>query len=365
MRHALRTAVAVLLLGAISCATRGPDGEPILGPRPSHRAPLIWPPPLSPGDTIMFVAPAGSVERERMERARERLEARGYRVVQRDDLYAEEGFLAGSDERRAAELMQAFLDPGVDAIYAGTGGYGTMRILERLDFAAIRRNPKPFIGFSDITALHAALSTRAGLVTFHGPMPMGLFGGPAFDPLDFSPFWFLRAVEEAPRGAACDYTVDGAIESPVPFALVRGRARGRLVGGNLTLVAALEGTPYAIDTRGKILLLEDVREAPYRVDRMLQQLALAGRLDGLSGVVLGQFTRDFDREDAPRDPDPRYTTDGVLRRFFEHRGIPVLMNFPVGHHAMNATLPIGGLVEIDADVDPPALRILGSVDDGR
>ena len=338
-------------------------------PRPSDRpatavsaAPVdapVWPVRLRPGDTILFAAPAGALDRERMARARARLEMRGYRVVERDDLYAEEGYLAGSDERRAAELMQGFLDPEIDAIFTGTGGYGTMRLFDRLDWEAIRRNPKLVVGYSDITGLHAALFRKANFVTFHSPSPMWTLGG-ALDAEEFTLTWFWRGVEEAPPGAACDYAIDVPVEAPQPVAMAPGKARGRLVGGNLSLVAALEGTPYAVETRGRILLLEDVGEASYRVDRMLRQLELAGRLEDLAGVVLGQFTRETAREDAPRDPDPRYTTEGVLRHYFEKRGVPVILNFPVGHHPMNATLPIGGVVEIDADADPPRLSILES-----
>ena len=300
---------------------------------PQRVTPPLWPEPLQRGDTIMFVAPAGELDEARMNLARERLEARGYRVVQRPDLFAKEGYLAGNDRRRADELMQAFLDPEVDAIFPGTGGYGTMRMLDLLDYEVIRKNPKTVIGFSDVTALHAALNRRTGLVTFHSPNPMyGL--GSEDDATPFTSEWFFHALE-CPRGA---YTIDvpdhdGRDTIPQPVALARGKARGRLVGGNLSLISALEGTPYAIDTRDAILLIEDTREAPYRVDR----------------AVLGQFTRNYDREDETRGGDPRFSVDGVLRQYFEDLGVPVLMNYPVGHHAMNATLPLGGEVEIDAD----------------
>lgn len=309
---------------------------------------MIWPRPLRPGDTIMFVAPAGPLDRERMERARRRLEERGYRVVHRDDLFAEEGYLAGDDARRADELTQAFLDPGVDAIFPGTGGYGTMRILERLDYAAIRAHPKAVVGFSDLTALHAALNRHAGLVSFHSPNPMyGL--GSEDGPTPFSARYFFRALEGHRRCAGRRrYAIKVPAAAPQPFAFGRGRARGRLVGGNLSLISALEGTPFAIDTRDAILLLEDVREAPYRVDRMLRQLQLAGKLASLRGAVVGQFTRNYDREDDAKQDDARYTVDGVIRQYFETAGIPVLVNFPLGHHEMNATLPLGGVVEIDA-----------------
>jgi muramoyltetrapeptide carboxypeptidase len=339
---------------------RAPAAPPGSGGGPAR---LIWPRPLAPGDTIAFVAPAGELDRERMALARFRLEERGYHVVQRDDLFAREGYLAGSDERRAEELMQAFRDPRVAAIFPGTGGYGVMRILDRLDYAFIRSHPKLVIGFSDITALHAALNRHAGLVTFHSPNPMYGLGSPdGLAPL--AQCWFFRALE---RRAAGPWVIDAAetgTGAPVvpeghgeaadpppapPSAWGRGKARGRLAGGNLSLVAALEGTPYAVDMRDAILLLEDVHEAPYRIDRMLRQLELAGRLSQLRGAVLGQFTGRRDRDDEPPEDDPRYTVEGVLRQYFGAAGIPVLFSFPVGHVRDNVTLPLGAMVEIDAD----------------
>jgi muramoyltetrapeptide carboxypeptidase len=346
-----RTVQAPLPSTSAAAVSAAPAGAP------EGRPEMIWPRRLAPGDTIAIVAPAGELEAERITLARERLEARGYKVVQRDDLFAHEGYLAGDDERRATELMQAFLDPEVDAIFPGTGGYGTMRILDRLDYRAIRQHPKLVIGFSDITGLHAALNRRAGLVTFHSPMAMAMGSPDGLKP--FTERWFRRAVEN--ESGAPGYRFED--EEPLPEGATpigsfgRGRARGRLVGGNLSLISALEGTPYAIDTRGAILLLEDVREAPYRVDRMLKQLELSGKLKQLRGVVLAQFTRNYDREDEQRRADPRYTSDGVLAQYFENRGIPVLTNFPLGHVERNATLPLGGLVEIDADAK--TLAVLG------
>lgn len=338
---------------------------------------LIEPALLKPGDTIMFIAPAGSLDKKRTKLAIKRLKERGYKVKHRDDLFDEAGYLAGSDERRAEELMQAFTDPEVDAIFPGTGGYGTTRILDMLDFDVIRKNPKLFIGFSDITALHNAFNKKAGFITYHSPAP--LYGLGSDDNLTpFSEKYFFRAVEENPESTE-DYVIEcparGKNKVPQPEPLGQGKARGRLVGGNLTLLAALEGTPYAIDTTDAILLVEDVGEAPYRIDRMLQQLKTNGKLANLRGVVVGQFTdseptvskldkfiarmkkywRHIQRlfikvpEPKPRKTDPRFTAQGVLKQYFEPLGIPVLMNFPIGHYKMNCTLPLGGEVEIDAD----------------
>ncbi len=308
---------------------------------------MIRPPGLEPGDTIMFVAPASDLDEKRMLLAKERLEERGYRVEMRGDLFVKEGYLAGSDERRTEELMQAFLDPEVRAIFPGTGGYGTMRILDRLDYEAIRAHPKILIGFSDLTALHLAVQRHAGLVTFHSPNPMYGLGSES----DLSPFaaeYFWKALEKGPSNESSGYTIEIGDEVPEPVCLGQGRATGRLTGGNLSLISALEGTPFAVDTRDAVLLLEDTREAPYRVDRMLRQLKLAGKLVSVRGAVLGQFTRHDSREDDMTE-DPRFSVDGVLRQYFEPLGVPVLMNFPVGHHTMNATLPLGAQVELDAD----------------
>ncbi|TWU29963.1 S66 peptidase family protein [Bythopirellula polymerisocia] len=317
--------------------------------------PLIYPKLLKPGDTIMFVAPAGELDRERMTLAKKRLEERGYLVKMREDLFAKDGYLAGSDERRAEELMQAFRDPEVDAIFPGTGGYGVMRILAQLDYDVIRQNPKLLIGFSDITGLHAALNRQSGLVTYHSPNPMwGLGSQDNLQP--FSSKYFFRAVEEGPESQQ-DYTIEIPADVPQPISLGTGTARGRLTGGNLSLIAALEGTPYAVDTQDAILLIEDVSEAPYRIDRMLRQLQLAGKLQPLRGAILGQFTKTEERE-KNEVKNPRYSAEGVLRQYFEPLGIPVLMNFPIGHHEMNCTLPLGGEVEINADKG--TLRVIGS-----
>jgi len=331
--------------GLPSCAE--PAREVELADRP-----MLEPPRLKPGDTIMFVAPAGDLDKKKMMVAKGRLEARGYQVKMRDDLFAEEGYLAGSDQRRAEELMQAFNDPEVQAVFPGTGGYGTMRILDQLDYEVIRAKPKILIGFSDITGLHLAINRHARVITYHTPSPMwGLGNDEGLTP--FSERWYWQALE---GGAMAEgYVIETPAEVPQPVALGKGVSRGRLTGGNLSLIAALEGTAYAIDTRDAILLLEDTREAPYRIDRMLRQLQLNGKLANLRGAVLGQFTKDYDREDKMTE-DPRYLTNGVLRQYFEPLGVPVLMNFPVGHHKMNASLPLGGQVEIDADA--ATLRVL-------
>jgi muramoyltetrapeptide carboxypeptidase len=321
---------------------------------------------LSPGDTIIFVAPAKYLDRGRVALARRRLEELGFKVRTPDKLFRKKGFLAGSDKERAAELMAAFEDPSVDAIFPGTGGYGTTRIIDKLDYDVIRRNPKVFIGFSDITALHIAINQRTGLVTFHSPNPEWGLGTDT----NLSPFaakWFWRAllaanydegstrVGSSPAPAGYPIRIEphdtGASDEaalfdgvPRPITLHPGKARGRLIGGNLSVVHALMGTPFEIQTDGRILFLEDVGEAPYRVDRMLSTMRLAGKFDHVAGVILGAFTA---REDEP-EWDEDATIDDVLRDYFADLGVPVVAHFPVGHVRYNTTLPVGAMAELDA-----------------
>jgi muramoyltetrapeptide carboxypeptidase len=314
---------------------------------------LIWPKRLSPGDTVMLIAPAGPPEREQVMRFKDHIEQRGYKVKMRDDMFDVEGYLAGSDQRRADEFNEAFADPEVDGVLCVRGGYGCMRMLPLVDFEKVKQRPKLLLGFSDITALHAAMN-KAGIVSFHGPGPASGLGSKE-GPTEFTAKYVLRAVEASPESPAGPYLVEVPESVSKVDSFGKGKATGRMVGGNLSLISALEGTPYAIDTKDAILMIEDVNEAPYRIDRMVQQLKLAGKLDHLKGVVLGKFTEDFVREDKLTD-DKRFDVTGVLRQYFEDLGVPVLVNFPIGHYPMNCTVPLGGEVEIDADAK--TLKIL-------
>ena len=314
---------------------------------------LVWPKRLSPGDTVALIAPAGPPKRDEVMRFKNHIEQRGYKVKMRDDIFDVEGYLAGTDERRAEEFNEAFADPEVDGVLCVRGGYGCMRMLPLVDFDQVKKHPKLLLGFSDITALHAAMN-KAGIVSFHGPGPASGLGSEK-GPTEFTGKYVLRAVEASPDSPAGPYTVEVSKDVTEVDSFGKGKATGRMVGGNLSLISALEGTPYAIDTKGAILIIEDVNEAPYRIDRMIQQLKLAGKLDGIKGAVLGKFTEDFVREDKLTD-DKRFDTTGVLRQYFEDLGVPVLVNYPIGHYPQNCTVPLGGEVEIDADAK--TLRIL-------
>lgn len=306
--------------------------------------PPIRPAGLQPGDTIMFVAPAGELIEKRVRLAEKRLIELGYRVIVPENLFRQRGYLAGTDEERADELMRAFLDPEVDAIFPGTGGYGVTRMLDHLDWDAIAGHPKVFIGFSDITALHLALAAKTNWVTFHSPNPQwGLGSDDNLTPFSAKYFWRNVLAESNRQEIGFTYTL--AEDEIAPLRKVAaGKATGRLIGGNLSLIATLMGTPYEMQTEGKILFLEDVNEAPYRIDRMLSQLKLAGKLAGCAGVLLGQFTK--------ADPDKGESSlslNEVFADYFAKAPYPVIANFPAGHATENATLPFGALAEIDAD----------------
>jgi len=321
----------------------------LLLPRLSESAEeaFVKPKALCKGDTIALVAPAYPLAEGRVSLVEKRLSEMGFKVKRGPNLFVRYGYLAGSDEDRAEALMEAFRDPEVDAVFPGTGGYGVSRILDHLDFDTIQSHPKLLIGFSDITALHLAINRKCRLITFHAPNPMwGLGSEEGMDPLAETYYW--RAIladryfgadgERLPAGWTYDF--DTATTKPVT--LVGGKGRGRLIGGNLSLVAALMGTPYEIDTKDRILFLEDVGEAPYRVDRMLAQLQMAGRLDHLAGAILGQWNKC-----TADHPDKSLSLDQIFDHYFGKRSYPVVKDFPVGHVRQNVTLPQGALAELD------------------
>jgi muramoyltetrapeptide carboxypeptidase len=250
----------------------------------------------------------------------------GFEPRRRTDLLARRGYLAGDDERRAAEFMELVDDPRVDGILAARGGYGCHRIMSRLDPQRVRRAAKPLMGYSDITTLLLWQRRCAGLMGFHGPM---LNRGEALSPES------REALARAFRGEP--------LEPLRGRSLVGGRAEGRLTGGSLSLAAASLGSSWEIDTRGAILLFEEVCEEPYAVDRMIQQLRAAGKLDGIAGVGVGQMTEC----DGTRYPEP--TVDEVLEELLRPLGVPVVVCLPFGHCDAQLPWPVGGRAAIDGD----------------
>jgi muramoyltetrapeptide carboxypeptidase len=288
---------------------------------------LIKPRAIAPGATLGIAAPGGPVDPALLAGGRAVWEAAGFRVVHRADLLARRAYLAGDDDRRVAELSELIADPAVDAIVCARGGYGLPRILDRLDAAAFRAARKPIVGYSDVTALLLWQRRCAGLVGFHGPM---LERGSDVDPAA------LRALIAALTGTAreADRRWKGT-------ARIAGRRTGRLVGGNLALVAASLGTPWEVDTRGAILLVEDVHEPPYRIDRLFQQLRAAGKLARIAGLGTGAFTGCVDE----RYPEP--SAEDVVEEIARSLRIPLVTGLPFGHTKDNRAWPVGARATLD------------------
>ncbi len=278
---------------------------------------------------MALVAAAGPLRDPReLEESVENARALGWEPVPGAHVLARHGYLAGPDEHRLADVNAALADDTIDGVWFVRGGYGSMRLLASLDYDALRRRPKVMLGFSDITAIHAAVATRCDVVTYHGPTARGALSR-------FSRRSLARAVMEArdPCGIA-----------PAARTLRSGRAEGPLVGGNLSLIAALAGTPYAPDYSGAILVLEDVGEPTYRIDRMLQQLLMSGALSGLAGIAIGEFS-----EGTPSHDVMSRKLDDVLRDMAELAGVPAVAGIPLGHIDDQWTLPLGARAALDAD----------------
>jgi muramoyltetrapeptide carboxypeptidase len=308
-----------------------------LAAKPSR---VVKPKRLSEGDTLGLVLPASNeMAADDIAWGREQLEALGFKVVMGRHAYDRHGYFAGTDRDRAADVNRMFADKDIDGIVCYTGGWGTPRMLPFLDYDLIARNPKVIIGFSDITALINTIYQKTGLVTFHGPVAGSTF-------TEYSAENFRKVVMTAEPA--------GLLEPPEkrPSELVDrtnriihlapGKASGRLVGGNLTLIAATMGTPYEIDTAGAILFLEDIREEIYRVDRMLTQLALGGKFDRAAGIVFGRCTECQTRPSG-------FSLEDILRDRFGSLPVPAISGLSFGHIQDKLTLPIGIMATLDAD----------------
>ncbi len=310
---------------------------------------VVKPPRLRKGDLISIVSPASSpTDTSKVDSGVRYFESLGYRVTVGKNARNVAGYLAGTDEERAGDLNEAFKNKNVKAIICSRGGYGSSRILDRLDYGAIRRNPKILVGYSDITALHMAILKKTGLVTFSGPMVAMEFGD-KIDPYSETTFFDMVTHDKTPGRLKIQKD-----SKPV----FRGKisAKGRIIGGNLSLITSILGTKYVPDFDGSLLLIEEVSEEPYSIDRMLTQLRLAGILDKVSAFALGQFTNC-----APEEPDkPHRTLDQILREDILSMGKPSVSNLAYGHVPVKMTLPIGVMASIDPvkrqfSIDEPAV----------
>ena len=283
------------------------------------------PPRLKPGDTIGIVAPAGCFDHDLFMLGLSVLQSMGFQTRVPDEVFDRTGYLAGSDAQRARLLNQLFEEPDVQAIVCARGGFGCLRILPLVDFDIISAHPKVFVGFSDITALLAAITRQSGLVTFHGPM---------VTPLATAPELTRRSLSDA-------ITSDAPVEIAPAAGIVlqAGQATGPVIGGNLATLCHLLGTPFEAGFENHILLLEDRGEAPYRIDRMLSQMKLAGRFKGIAGIILGRFKDCGNLDEIYR----------IFQDRFQDMHIPILAGFDVGHSRQNMTIPIGMTATLDTD----------------
>lgn len=305
------------------------------------RSKLIKPKRLSPGDKVGVIAPASGITPETWDRAIKNIEGLGFKPEVGKYARGIRSFLSGTDEERLHDLHWAFSDTSIKAVWCVRGGGGAPRLLPAVDFSLIRRNPKIFIGFSDITALHVAIYQNCGLVTFHGPVGTSTYS-------DYTKMHVMNVLTNPSAPYKIDISpVNAGSTSPYYHSetLVKGKARGRLIGGNLSLLAALAGTKYALgDLKGKILFIEDIGEPPYRIDRMLTQLRQSANLRELAGIALGVFD-----DTGPTAAAKAQPVIDVFRDRLGDLGVPLAYGLSFGHIRDNMTIPYGIEAEFDAD----------------
>lgn len=301
---------------------------------------------LKAGDCIGIAAPASGIEDMNITAAIVKLESWGYQVKLAPNLMAQSGYLAGSDEQRASDLNAMFADYEVKAILCLRGGYGSNRILDMLDYEMIKQHPKMLIGYSDITALHAALQQKCNLATIHAAM--------AIDINDYAPNY----TDEQLKHGLVNVNVSNSGEFILPQGyslevLNEGRAEGVLIGGNLSVIASLCGTPYELKGDNAILFIEEVGEDSYVIDRMLWQLWENGLLQKVNGIIIGNLRRCEPVEPLPYD----YSVKQVFEHYAKLANVPVLYNIPIGHGSINGFLPLGVKAVIEANRTQPRLII--------
>ncbi|UCE06165.1 MAG: LD-carboxypeptidase [bacterium] len=294
---------------------------------------------ISASDTIGIVSPASCpLDEEIYRQGVNYLRTLGYNVIESEHVLDKRGYLAGKDVDRVNDLNKMFLDPAIDAIICSRGGYGTPRIIDRIDFEAIQKNSKIFVGYSDITSLNLAIWQKTGLVTFSGSM-VAVEMGSGIAAFTEQKFWkTLTSVEPI-----------GLLSNPpdLPIKIINhGKTEGRLLGGCLSLINVLLGTPFCPDFKDAILFIEDIDEEPYRVDRYLAQLKLAGVLNQVVGIVVGQFI-----DCKPKDPEkPSLQLSEIFQDYFGPLNIPIITNFAYGHGPIKHIIPIGVHAILDTDL---------------
>lgn len=298
---------------------------------------MIKPKGLKIGDTIGVVAPASPTTIDRVEKAYEKLIGMGFKVIMGESCYSNYGYLAGTDDVRAEDLNKMFKNQEIDGIICLRGGYGTPRILDLIDYDLVKNNPKVFIGYSDITALHIAFNQLSTLVTFHGPMVSSDLIG------EFSQF-----SKESLYNSILEGKFQPIIKDPLDEITIinGGKAEGAIIGGNLSLITSTIGTPYEIDTKGKILFIEEIGEEPYRIDRMFTQLRLSKKLEETEGIILGDFNNCVAESS---EYDDSLTLEEIIDQIIKPLGKPTIFNLKAGHCEPMITIPFGVKAKLDAD----------------
>jgi len=336
-RHFFKTLLAATAVSALVPAV-------LAKPSSDKITKMIKPKRLKAGNTIGLIAPASNVwQDEDIYFATDVLKSFGFKVKHSKNLFKRYGYLAGQDKERAADVNNMFADKSVDGIFCLRGGYGTPRMLPYINYDLIKSNPKALIGYSDITALLNAITARTGLMTFHGPIAKQNFSDYTLD--SFKKILFKPS---APIELATPPTFEakeGRAEKDNRLTVLhKGKATGRLIGGNLSLMVKLVGSPFEPDYAGKILFLEEIEEAPYRVDGMLTHLWLAGRLNKLAGIVFGKCS------DCEATEAPSLSIEQVMRDRLASLNIPVLSGVMIGHIEDLATIPVGALATLDTNI---------------
>lgn len=295
---------------------------------------MIRPKPLKCGDMIGLIGPAGPTSIDRIEPSIKSIENLGLKVILGESCRKSHGFLSGSDNLRANDINKMFEDKSIKGIFAIRGGYGSARLLHMLDYEMIKKNPKVFTGYSDITVLHNVLNQKCKLITFHTPMPASeLYKGVDCYTMDY----FTRNIfSNKPLGK---------LENPKGQEIktfISGYATGKLVGGNLSLVVSTLGTPYEINTKGKILFLEDIDEFPYKIDRMFLQLKQSGKLKDAAGIILGAWT-----DCEANEGDNSLSLMEIFEELIKPENKPTIYNLACGHCMPTMSIPLGAKAIVD------------------
>jgi len=328
----LRRGFLTSLAGAAACSAQSQ-------PR------LLKPRALQKGDVVGLISPATFVSNpETLMLAERALRHFGLEPRLSRNVRKKEGYTGGSIADRVADLHEMFRDPAIKAVFCLRGGFGSAHLLDSIDYGLIAKNPKIFLGYSDITAMHLAIHRKTGLVTFHGPVALSRFSS-------FTQENFRKAIfEPKPVGSLTNPPDSDPIRPSHLLRTVRpGTARGPLVGGNLTLLSTTLGTPYEVDTRGKIFFIEDVDEQPYSIDRMLTHLRLAGKLEAAAGIVWGECADCRPKDFKPSFTEGNFSLPEVVDRILGNLKVPVLSGLTIGHTDDQLTLPLGVTASLDAN----------------